>query len=295
MTGLSQLCGCPNFNAAVRRAALLVCTPYPRKRFVGLSGHDRTCQIGVNGAAVSHHKQFRRIDAAPDVSSQSASCRFCSGDFFCAVSIGAEHPIVCRRTTKMGIDVFPHDLSASRDLKQASEVPLANQRIPVRQTLCIRNPGTEEIAFSAFSILPDDSFGCQLHFDDARKWHRMVQAVRPIVEDQQVAISQRCGSVLTASRGRAELPNNCASLSLDNDDRGYGPEAHDDVAIRQFGQAVSIRPGIARLLDRCGLHHGQRLSTPHKQAGHMTCTRPQAESQKNPLTRGRRPHMTQAV
>ena len=31
---------------------------------------------------------------------------------------------------------------------------------------------------------------------------------------------------------------------------------------------------------------------PHKQAGHMTCTRPQAESQKNPLTRGRRPHMT---
>jgi hypothetical protein len=25
----------------------------------------------------------------------------------------------------------------------------------------------------------------------------------------------------------------------------------------------------------------------------MTCTRPQAESQKNPLTRGRRPHMTQ--
>jgi hypothetical protein len=24
----------------------------------------------------------------------------------------------------------------------------------------------------------------------------------------------------------------------------------------------------------------------------MTCTRPQAESQKNPLTRGRRPHMT---
>ena len=32
---------------------------------------------------------------------------------------------------------------------------------------------------------------------------------------------------------------------------------------------------------------------PRKQAGHMTCTRPQAESQKNPLTRGRRPHMTQ--
>src|SRR5664279_1724576 len=26
----------------------------------------------------------------------------------------------------------------------------------------------------------------------------------------------------------------------------------------------------------------------------MTCTRPQAESQKNPLTRGRRPHMTQS-
>jgi hypothetical protein len=25
----------------------------------------------------------------------------------------------------------------------------------------------------------------------------------------------------------------------------------------------------------------------------MTCTRPQAESQKNPLTRERRPHMTQ--
>jgi methyl acetate hydrolase len=29
-----------------------------------------------------------------------------------------------------------------------------------------------------------------------------------------------------------------------------------------------------------------------EQTGHMTCTRPQAESQ-NPLTRGRRPHMTQ--
>ncbi|MEA2969261.1 MAG: hypothetical protein QOE78_2522, partial [Alphaproteobacteria bacterium] len=27
----------------------------------------------------------------------------------------------------------------------------------------------------------------------------------------------------------------------------------------------------------------------------MTCTRPQAESQKNPLTRGRRPHMTQSA
>ena len=31
-----------------------------------------------------------------------------------------------------------------------------------------------------------------------------------------------------------------------------------------------------------------------QQAAHMTCTRPQAESQKNPLTRGRRPHMTQS-
>jgi hypothetical protein len=29
-------------------------------------------------------------------------------------------------------------------------------------------------------------------------------------------------------------------------------------------------------------------------AGHMTCARPQAESQ-NPLTRGRRPHMTHSI
>jgi hypothetical protein len=37
---------------------------------------------------------------------------------------------------------------------------------------------------------------------------------------------------------------------------------------------------------------GTYRAPPHKQAGDMTCTRPQGESQKNPLSRGRRPHMT---
>ena len=85
----------------------------------------------------------------------------------------------------MGIDVFPHNFSASRDLKQASEVPLANQRIPVRQTLCIRNPGTEEIAFSAFSILPDDF---------------LVAGSTSMTRENGIGWSRRCGPLSKMSR-----------------------------------------------------------------------------------------------
>ena len=55
------------------------------------------------------------------------------------------------------------------------------------------------------------------------------------------------------------------------------------------GQALLVRANDRDPI--CGSHQGQRPYAPRKQAGHMTCTRPQAESQ-NPLTRGRRPHMT---
>ena len=55
------------------------------------------------------------------------------------------------------------------------------------------------------------------------------------------------------------------------------------------GQALLVRANDRDPI--CGSHQGQWPYAPRKQAGHMTCTRPQAESQ-NPLTRGRRPHMT---
>jgi hypothetical protein len=38
---------------------------------------------------------------------------------------------------------------------------------------------------------------------------------------------------------------------------------------------------------------GEAAEVLELEAGHMTCTRPHAESQKYPLTRGRRPHMAQ--
>src|SRR5439155_11963554 len=51
-------------------------------------------------------------------------------------------------------------------------------------------------------------------------------------------------------RRLAALPIDRVSLSLNDTNRGYGPKTHNNVAIRQFGQAVSVRPRIARLLDR---------------------------------------------
>src|SRR4051812_22603146 len=72
----------------------------------------------------------------------AVSRRPCAGNFVCAVSIGAEHPIVLvsRWTSKIRVDVFPDDLSGHRDLKQASEISLADQRISVRQPLRVGDP-----------------------------------------------------------------------------------------------------------------------------------------------------------
>src|ERR1051326_488237 len=66
-------------------------------------------------------------------------------DLFGAVAIGAEYAIVDWSAAEIGIDVFPHELAAGRDLEQASEIALANERVAVRQALRVRDarPGPE--------------------------------------------------------------------------------------------------------------------------------------------------------
>ena len=51
--------------------------------------------------------------------------------------------------------------------------------------------------------------------------------------------------MLTTQGRGAELPDNLAGFSVDNDNRRDRPKAHNDVAVRQFGQAIAIRPGVA--------------------------------------------------
>src|ERR1700730_15522726 len=51
----------------------------------------------------------------------SSSCGFCTGDFLRAVTKRPEDRVGLRRSTKVGIDVFPNNFSVSGDLEKASE------------------------------------------------------------------------------------------------------------------------------------------------------------------------------
>src|SRR5687768_763980 len=50
---------------------------------------------------------------------------------------------------------------------------------------------------------------------------------------------------------RAELPDNLPGLPVDDDDRRDVPKTQRDVAVRQLGEAVGVRPLLARILHGC--------------------------------------------
>ena len=54
--------------------------------------------------------------------------------------------------------------------------------------------------------------------------------------------------MLTTQWRSAELPDNLAGFSVDNDHSRDHTEAHDDIAVRKFRDAVSVRPFFPPLL-----------------------------------------------
>ena len=165
--------------------------------------------------------------------SQSTSRGSCSNDLLCAVSVPAEYAIVLHvwRSAKIGVDVLPHQFAFAGHLEKATEVTFTNEGVAIWQALGVRNPRTEEFILALLLVFPDDLLGRQVNLYDPRKRYRMVQTVRPIIEDEQVAIRQRRRSMLTTQGRSAELPDNLAGFSVDNDNRRDRPKTHHDVAV----------------------------------------------------------------
>src|SRR5918992_3232075 len=138
----------------------------------------------------------------------SRFCRFRLRNFVATVSVGAEYAVVqpVRSFTKKGIDILPNQFAFGRDLEEASEVAFANQRVAVRQAPSVGNPRAVKFVLTPLLIFPNNFLGRQIDFNNPRKSHCMIQPVRPVVEEKQVAVCERHRRMLTGERWRAELP-----------------------------------------------------------------------------------------
>ena len=86
------------------------------------------------------------------------------------------------RPTKKRVDVLPDDFALRCDLEKSSEHPLIDERIAVRQPLCIRNSGAEKICWELLLEFSRDAFRPRIDFEHARERQRLVQAMRAIVK-----------------------------------------------------------------------------------------------------------------
>ena len=112
----------------------------------------------------------------------------------------------------MRIHVLPHDLPVQRNLEDAAAAALADQRVAVGQALRAPDVRAEEVEERLVVILPDDASRVWVDLDDARVGRRMIAAVRPVVEDQEMAVLERARVVLLSEGRAAELP----AASTDN-------------------------------------------------------------------------------
>src|SRR6267378_5006134 len=165
------------------------------------------------------------------ISPVSSSRGPCRRDLFRRVAIGAEDNVRLGvgGTAKVRIHVFPDRLALSGDFEETAEGCLIDQRIPVRQPLRVTHARREEIRDRVVLIPPHDLVRCRIDLDDPRKWQRIVEAVYAVVEDENVAVRQRSGSVLACKRGKAELPDDPARCSTDANDRRDGPVADENI------------------------------------------------------------------
>ena len=160
---------------------------------------------------------------------------------------GIDHDLLPR--VKVPIDVLPDDADPAGDLEESAEPTLVDERIPVRQTLRVGNPRAEEIRDARLLIFPHDRFRRRIDFEYAREWERMVQSVRPVIEQQQVSVGQNVRRVLARKRRRAELPVDGAGSAVDHHDGGDIAETHKQVSVGHLRDPISDGPHVAIILD----------------------------------------------
>ena len=113
-------------------------------------------------------------------------------DFRSSVAISTKHLIGLflwpRGSAKVWIDILPDHSAFGGNLEEPAEPALIDERVAVRQTLSVRYSRAEEIRHWRFLVFPYDLFGRRIDFEHARERERLVQAVWPIVEKQDVAV-----------------------------------------------------------------------------------------------------------
>src|SRR5215510_7335426 len=188
-------------------------------------------------------------------SGDSSGGRLGPGNLVSVVTQGAEDQVALRvrrpgkeRPAKKRIDVLPHDLSVLGDFEEAAEGRLADEGVAVRQALRVAHAGRKEIPRRSILILPGDLVGRRIDLDGPRKRYRVIETVRAVVEDQDVAVAQRSGRMLAGDRRSTELPQDLARTAGDAKDGRGGSVAGEDVAVRQLQDTVALGPQGPRCL-----------------------------------------------
>src|SRR5207248_1789060 len=128
------------------------------------------------------------------------------------IAIRPEHAVLLHlwrggRRAEIGVHVLPYDVAVARHLEEAAEVPFVDERVAVRQPLCARDARAEEIEHARLLVLPHDLVGRRIDLDDAREREALVETMRSVVENENVAVRQTMRRVLTGQRRRSELPD----------------------------------------------------------------------------------------
>src|SRR5215472_3395210 len=126
------------------------------------------------------------------------------GDLLGAVTQRPKHQVALgvwrsgeKGPTKMRIDVLPDDLAVLGDFEESAKGRLADEGVAVRQALSVAHARRKEVPRRPILILPGDLVGRRIHLDGPRKRHRVIETVRAVVEDQDVAVLQQSGRMLT--------------------------------------------------------------------------------------------------
>src|SRR6516165_4908569 len=106
-----------------------------------------------------------------------------------------------RRRPEVRIHVLPHHVPFRRHLEEPPIKSLVDERIAVGQTLRIRDAAAEEEVITAGTgavlVFPDDFPSGGIDFEGARKrLCTCINAERPVIEQQDVAVRQRHWRVL---------------------------------------------------------------------------------------------------
>src|SRR5262249_244121 len=158
---------------------------------------------------------------------------------------------------KKRIDVLPDDLALLGDFEESAEGRLADEGVAVREALRVAHAWRKEIPCRSILILPGDLVGRRINLDGPRKRHRVIETVRAVVEDQDVAVVQRSGRMLTRDRWSAELPQDLARLAGDAEAGRGEAVAGEEVTVRQLEDTVPLSPEGPWRLDLCdAILHG---------------------------------------